>query len=95
MQIGVSVTWRESVVTKKNDRWVKTGDRTVTGTIVEHGHNPRTGGKTVKIAVTAVTGSGTSLIGTEVWRKRAKVSKGRSWLKASAKSSKPTKPKRR
>lgn len=89
------MTWRESVVTKKNGRRTKTGERTVTGTIVQHGHNPRTGGKTVKIAVTAVTGHGTAIIGTQIWRKRAKVSKGRSWLKAGAKSSKPTKSRRR
>lgn len=89
------MTWRESVVTRKNGRRIKTGERTVTGTIVGLGNNPRTGAQTVEIAVTAVAGHDPAIIGTKIWRKRSKVSKGRSWLKAGAKSSKPRRPRRR
>lgn len=88
------MTWRESVVTRKNGRRIKTGERIVTGTILAQGLL-RTGAKTVKIAITAVTGHGQEILGEQVWRKRTKLSKGRSWLKAGAKCSKPPKPRRR
>lgn len=87
------VTWREAITAEQNGRRVTVGERIVTGLIVEHSRL-RTGGKTVKIAVTTVTGHGQDIVGQQVWRKRTKLSKGRSWYRATN-SSKPTKPKRR
>ncbi|WP_368518155.1 hypothetical protein [Rhizobium sp.] len=88
MEIGSSVIWRESVITMKDGRRIKTGERNVTGTIMEHSRL-RTGGKTVKIAVTAVQGNGQDIVGQQVWRKRTNLAKGRSWYRAMTKPSKP------
>lgn len=94
MEIGTTVTWREAITKLKGDRRVVVGERIVTGTIIEHGH-AHTGGKTCKIVVLDVQGQGREIVGQTIWRKRGKISKGRSWLRSCTKASRPNRLKRR
>lgn len=94
MEIGTTVTWREAVTKLKGDRRVVVGERVVTGTIIEHGLAKR-GGKICKVAVSGVEGYGTEIVGQAIWRKRGKISKGRSWHRCRIKASRPNGAKRR
>lgn len=91
MNIGKYITWRESVYENKKSEYVKVGERDVTGIIIDSSQL-RTGAKTIKIDIIYVHGYGPGIIGTQIWRKRAKVTHGLSWYRATMK---PRKPRRR
>lgn len=82
--VGQSVTWREAIIQRSSGGHVLLGERVICGTIRRE-RKSRGGTTDYHIDVESVAGYQADAIGTSVWVKRNKLTRGMSWQRAQSK----------